>query len=84
MTEHKQVKTKHITTNPHLNKLDEVNYVLKDLSFLFIEDDVEYQQWKATLEKQADDIDFELETINNVIKKLKKSLGKSSAFWMSR
>ncbi|QFT87689.1 hypothetical protein FIU87_03405 [Bacillus sp. THAF10] len=68
-------KTKHITTNPHLNKLDEVNYVLKDLSFLFIEDDVEYQQWKATLEKQADDIDFELETINNVIKKAEKVIG---------
>lgn len=68
-------KTKHKSANPYLSKLDEVNYVLNDLSFRFIDEDYQYQQWKAMVEKQEDDIDFELETISNVVEKTERIIG---------
>ncbi|MCT2347104.1 hypothetical protein M4D71_23420 [Niallia taxi] len=50
------------TSNPSLQRTGEAYYLPKELTQLFVEDDYEYQLWKTDVEKQSDDIEFEIET----------------------
>ncbi|MGD6803941.1 hypothetical protein [Rossellomorea aquimaris] len=69
-------RTKASTTKPtvssqnsSLGKLDDVNYVLKDLSYRFVEDEVEFEQWKAMIEKESEDIENEIIGIDQNIER---------------
>lgn len=63
-------KTRHRTTNPSISKLDEVNYLLNDKSYVFIEDEYELEVWKAGIEKKADDIEIELDSTQKNIREV--------------
>ncbi|WP_413299688.1 hypothetical protein AA0X95_16535 [Bacillus sp. 1P10SD] len=67
-------KDKHITTNPFLSKQDEMNYLLKDRSSLFVEDEYEFEQWKASIESQLDNAEVQMELINKTIGRTEKAL----------
>ncbi|WP_010170510.1 hypothetical protein [Bacillus coahuilensis] len=65
-------KDKQSTTNPFLNKQDEMNYLFKDLSYSFLEDEYEFEQWKVMVEKNADDADHEVGAFERKIEQIEK------------
>lgn len=77
-------KTKHKTTNPSLSKLDEVNFTLNEKSYLFVEDDYEYELWKANIEKVADDIEIELDATNKNIKEVENLIQRIESLIQSK
>lgn len=67
-------KDKQSTTNPFLDKQDEMNYLFKDLSYRFLDDEYEFEQWKVMVEKNADDADLEVEAFERKIELIEKVL----------
>ncbi|CRK85229.1 hypothetical protein [Neobacillus massiliamazoniensis] len=65
-------KDKQSTANPFLDKQDEMNYLFKDLSYSFLEDEYEFEQWKVMVEKNADDADHEVGAFERKIEQIEK------------
>lgn len=65
-------KDKQNSSNPYLDKQDEINYLFKDLSYIFIEDEYEFRKWKVSVEKFADDVEFEIEALEKKIEQMDK------------
>ncbi|MDC7729661.1 hypothetical protein ACTFSO_18940 [Bacillus cereus group sp. MYBK120-1] len=69
-------KDKMSTTNPYLDKQDEMNFLFKDLSYGFLDDVYEFDKWRVMLEKSIDDSDYEIEVLEGKIKEIEKVLKK--------
>lgn len=67
-------KDKQTTSNPYLDKQDEMNYLFKDRSYAFIRDKYEFNQWKVMIEKKADDIEHQLDSSEKAIEQIENVL----------
>ncbi|MFT9849987.1 coiled-coil domain-containing protein [Aneurinibacillus sp. REN35] len=67
-------KDKQSTTNPFLDKQDEMNYLFKDLSHSFLEDEYEFNKWKVVVKKNADDADHEVGLFEGKIRQIERAL----------